>query len=133
MYIPVSEARTHLGQLVTRAQDPRAVIVLTRHGRPVAALVSMPEVERIWDLGDDARTGWRHVLAGMRGWWHRRPTVPGMEPGPDGNYVTAREAAIQVRKIQMSRAEERRILKAGGIEGVEGGEVAGEQRKGWFW
>ncbi|MEY8842096.1 type II toxin-antitoxin system Phd/YefM family antitoxin [Cribrihabitans sp. XS_ASV171] len=133
MRLSVSQARPRLGQLVTRAQDPREVILLTRHGEPVAALVSMAEAQRIWDLSDDGAVGWKHPLSGLRGWWRRRSPVPGMEPGPDGTYVTAREAAIQVRKIQMTRAEERRILQAGGLEPVEGGELAAERRRWWPW
>ncbi|KIC41997.1 hypothetical protein RA27_00885 [Ruegeria sp. ANG-R] len=47
-----------------------------------------------------------------------------MEPGPDGRYLIARDAALKVREIQMTRAEERRILKRGGLEPVAGGEIA---------
>ncbi|EEE38024.1 hypothetical protein RKLH11_1865 [Rhodobacteraceae bacterium KLH11] len=47
-----------------------------------------------------------------------------MEPGPDGRYLTARDAALEVREIQMTRAEERRILRRGGLEPVAGGEIA---------
>ncbi|WP_367998686.1 type II toxin-antitoxin system Phd/YefM family antitoxin [Shimia thalassica] len=49
MNLTISEARAHLGQLCTRAQDPRQPIILTRHGKPIAALVSMAEVQRIWE------------------------------------------------------------------------------------
>ena len=40
--------------------------------------------------------------------------------------VTPKEAALQVRTMQLTRAEERRILEAGGLEEVEGGELVGE-------
>ena len=130
MQLTVSEARAKLGLLCARAQDPRQVIVLTRHGRPLAAIVSIAEVKRIWDLGDAERQGWRHALSGVRGWWSSGRGIVGLEPGPDGRYVTKREAAQQVRDIQMTRADERRILKAGGLEPVPGGEIA--ERLSWW-
>ncbi|WP_319545091.1 hypothetical protein [Ruegeria conchae] len=43
---------------------------------------------------------------------------------PDGRYLTARDAALKVREIQMTRAKERRILKRGGLDPVAGGEIA---------
>ena len=98
--------------------------MLTRYGKPLAALVSMTEVERIWALQDDDWVGPKHPLSMLRGWWSKGRGIPGMEPGPDGSYVTARDAALKVREIQMTRAEERRILKRGGLDPVAGGEIA---------
>ncbi|WP_171170729.1 type II toxin-antitoxin system Phd/YefM family antitoxin [Ruegeria sp. HKCCA0370] len=89
MRCTISHARAHLGALVTRAQDPREVIILTRHGKPLAALVSVAEAKRIWHLQDDDEIGWKHPLSGIRGMWSRGRNIPGMEPGPDGSYVTA--------------------------------------------
>lgn len=124
MRLTISQARARLGELATLSQDPRQVIVLTRYGKPLAALVSMAEAERIWDLQDDERVGRRHPLSGLRGWWSKGRGIAGMEPGPDGRYLTARDAALKVREIQMTRAEERRILRRGGLEPVAGGEIA---------
>ena len=125
----ISDARKNLSTLCTKTQDPREVIVLTRHGKPIAALVSIAEAKRIWDLGDTERLGWLHPLAKLRGRWSE-PRIPGMEPGANGAYTTPREAAQQVREIQMTRAEERRILKRGGLDPVEGGEL-GETVPWW--
>ncbi|WP_037310558.1 hypothetical protein [Ruegeria halocynthiae] len=47
-----------------------------------------------------------------------------MEPGPDGTFVTAREIALKVREIQMTRAEERRIPAQGGLNLVASDELA---------
>ena len=134
MRVTVSTAREKLGHLCARAQDPREVIVLTRHGRDIAALVSMPEVARIRALQDDDWFGRKNPLTGQR------PSKilvvpPGLVPGPNGRLVTHREAAEQVHEIQMTRAEERRVLAAGGLEAVVGGEIAEkvERRRGWFW
>lgn len=124
MRLTISQARARLGELATLSQDPREVIVLTRYGKPLAALVSIAEAERIWDLQDDDRIGRKHPLSGVRGWWSKGRAIPGMEPGPDGTYLTARDAALKVREIQMTRAEERRILRRGGLDPVAGGEIA---------
>ena len=124
MRLTISQARARLGELATLSQDPRQVIVLTRYGKPIAALVSMNEAQRIWELMDDDTIGRKHPLSGVRGWWSKGRGIPGMEPGPDGSYLTARDAALKVREIQMTRAEERRILERGSLDLVAGGEIA---------
>ena len=43
--IPVTEARDVLGDVVGRVQYGRERIVLTRHGRPAAAVVPMSDYE----------------------------------------------------------------------------------------
>lgn len=128
MELSVSQARPALGRLVTRAQDPRETIVLTRHGRPLAALVSMEEAQRIWRLQEDEWAGRRSVVSGNRlgqslrlGW--------GMVLGPEGKVITHTEAAEIVHDRQMTRAEERRVLVAGGLRPVEGGELVGLVRE----
>ena len=119
MNLTISEARAHLGHLCTRAQDPRQPIILTRHGKPIAALVSMAEVQRIWDLNDQDTRGIRNPLSGKFG----NCLLPGFVSGLNGDPVTPREAAHQMREVQMTRAAEREILAAGGLEPVAGGEV----------
>ncbi|MCT8159163.1 type II toxin-antitoxin system Phd/YefM family antitoxin [Pseudoruegeria sp. SHC-113] len=122
MQIPLSQARDRLGHLVARAQDPREVIVLTRHGKPLAALVSIPEARRIWDLADTEALGHRPPLSGRRA-GRALSLPPGLVEGRDGKLVTRREAALQVQELQMSRRMEREILAAGGLEPVTGGEI----------
>jgi len=131
MRITVSEARARLGQLCAEAQDPRRTIVLTRHGRELAAIVSIEEVRRIWALQDDAWFGRRNPLTGRRrgGGLAMRSDLT---VGPDGKPVTPRAAAEQVREVQMTRAEERRLLEAGGLAPVEGGEIGAPVRLGWL-
>lgn len=132
MRITISEARARLGQLCARAQDPRQVIVLTRHGRALAAIVSIDEVQRIWRLQEDAWFGRRNPLTGRR---RSGAAKVGMQlvPGPDGRLVTAGEAAELVRDRQLTRAEERRVLEAGGLSPVEGGELAAGAAPGAGW
>lgn len=125
MKLTVSQARSQLGQLVTHAQDPRSVIVLMRHGKPIAALVSMTEVRRIWSAQDDAWVGRPNPLTGRR----MGPTLKvsgDLVMGPDGTPVTREHAAQIVHSRQMARADERKMLAAGGLSPVEGGELVGE-------
>ena len=125
----ISEARACLGQLCTRAQDPRDAIILTRHGNAIAAIVSIEEVKRIWQLEDYEQTGFWNPLTGYRG---RPPKTPwDLVYGRKGKLVTQREAALQMQEIQMTRAEERRILRAGGLDPVEGGEIGIRSEKRW--
>lgn len=130
MRLTVSEARARLGQLCAQAQDPRDVIVLTRHGHDIAAIVSMTEVKRIWKAQDDAWLGRRNPLTGKRPGQAVQLTA-GLVAGPDGRVVSEREAAEMVREVQMTRAEERRLLAQGGLEAVEGGEIGVKVAPAW--
>ena len=51
--VPIAEARDVLGQLVGRVQYGRERIVLTRHGRPAAALVPIDDHETLERLEDE--------------------------------------------------------------------------------
>ncbi|MEM9550640.1 MAG: type II toxin-antitoxin system Phd/YefM family antitoxin, partial [Pseudomonadota bacterium] len=95
MRLTVSDARSQLGHLVTRVQDPRTEVILTRHGKPVAALVSITEVRRIWDLQDTERNGWWWPLYRIRRGGGILRTSWDLVPGRDGKMVTRREAALQ--------------------------------------
>ena len=55
--VPITEARDVLGQLVGRVQYGHERIVLTRHGRPAAALVPMDDHEALERLEDEI-DGW---------------------------------------------------------------------------
>ena len=130
MRLTISEARVRLGQICAASQDPREVIVLTRHGRDLAAIVSMAEVKRIWSLQDDQWLGRRNPLTGRRR-GQSMVLSTGLVPGPDGRLVSTHEAAELVREVQMTRAEERRLLARGGLDVVEGGEIAEKGAPAW--
>ena len=127
MRLSVSEARARLGHLIARCQDPREEIILTRHGRPIAALISIEEVKRIWSLQDRDRSGIVSPLSGMRMGGRGAPVHifanDGLVMGKDKRFVTKREAALQMQEIQLTRAAERKILAAGGLDPVDGGEL----------
>ena len=80
------------------------MIVLTRHGKDLAAIVSIAEVRRIWDLQEEAWEGPKNPLTRRRGGGRRADL---WRRGEGGNHL---EAAHQVRQVQLTRAEERRIL-----------------------
>jgi hypothetical protein len=82
----------------------------------------MANLQRIWQIEDAEERGRiKHPL--------NKNSHSGGAPfarlvqGLRCKMVTPKEAALQVRTLQLTRAEERRILAAGGLEPVEGGEL----------
>ena len=110
--VPTSVARGKLAEIVTLVQDPRSCVILTRHGTPVAAVVSMPELERIWQqqhIEDVVKHGERPVTFRYGPW--------------EMGAATNQEAAEMIQQIQMDRLMEREVLKKAGLEPIPGGEV----------
>jgi len=113
--LPTSTARAKLSQIVTLVQDPRATVILTRHGRPVAAVVSMTELKRIWkqqDIEDIVKHG-------------RRPATFLFGKAEMG-AATQAEAAEMIQQVQLDRRMEREVLKTQGLAPIPGGEVMAE-------
>jgi prevent-host-death family protein len=52
--LPISEARDRLGEIVTRVEHAQERAVLTRHGKAVAAVVSMDDLRRLEAAEDEA-------------------------------------------------------------------------------
>lgn len=52
--LPISEARDHLGDVVAKAEHAHERVVLTRHGRPVAAVVSIEDLRALEAAEDEA-------------------------------------------------------------------------------
>ena len=104
-------------------------MILPRHGKSVAATVSMLNLKRIWQQQDEQDKGeiWHplyHILH------NRNCTCIDLEIGRGGKIVLKSEAALQLRTLQLNRADKRRILREGGLEPVEGGELM-EERPWW--
>lgn len=113
--LPTSAARAKLSEIVTLVQDPRRCVVLTRHGKPVAAVVSMTELGRIWkqqDIEDLVRHG-------------VTPSTVRFGKTEMG-AATEHEAAETIQKIQLDRRMEREMLRNQGMAPIPGGEVAAE-------
>ncbi|MEL6959268.1 MAG: hypothetical protein AAGL89_09995 [Pseudomonadota bacterium] len=137
MRLKLTEARPRLGEAIAHVQDPNEYCVLLRHGKPVAAIIGMTALKMLWRVEDDATGRVMHPLYDMFG--KPGPYRFGYEIGLDGKVVRAEEAARQMHRVQMTRAEERRILQAGGLEEVEGGELRAEdeaelggEKRGWW-
>ena len=117
-----------------RVQNPNAYIVICRYGKPVAGIVSMTGMNRIWQIEDEEVDGKiRHPLFNIGHYAGAKVTT-----GRNGKTITHREAALQLRTLQLERAEERRILREGGLKPVEGGELREErvvavEKKRWWW
>jgi prevent-host-death family protein len=52
--VPVTQARAQLAELVNRVVYGGEQVVLTRHGKPLAALVSAADLERLRRLDEQA-------------------------------------------------------------------------------
>ena len=52
--LSLSEARDHLGEIVSKAEHARERTVLTRHGKAVAAVVSIDDLRGIEAAEDEA-------------------------------------------------------------------------------
>jgi len=114
MRISTTQARKHLTVLIARVQDPRETIVLTRHDKPVAALVCMSELERIWKQKDIDKMTRTEVF----------PTT--FTFGKGMKHTTTQEAAEEIQRIQMDRAMERSVLRKAGMEPFPNGELTVE-------
>ena len=74
--IPVTQARDELADLVSRVAYGHERIILTRHSKPVACLVSPEDLARLEELEREAPGG--DYPAGLV------PATPASEPGPRG-------------------------------------------------
>ncbi len=132
--MPTSEARDRLAEILTFVQDPRRTLILTRYGREVGAIVSMAELERIWN-----RERMDRVAAGKSRPWLVQFTK-------DDRWMTDAEAADAVQKLQLTRKIERETLARVGLEPLPGGELIEEvevvpeveagpevKRRRWWW
>lgn len=133
MRLSVSEVRARLGDVLMHVQNPNDYVVICRYGKPVAGVVSMAGLQRIWDIEDEQTVGKiRHPLFPVGHHVGAKVTT-----GRDGKTITHREAALQLRTLQLERADERRILREGGLEPVAGGELVEERvvavKRWWWW
>ena len=52
--LPISEARDHLGEIVAKAEHAQERTVLTRHGKAVAAVISIEDLRELETAEDEA-------------------------------------------------------------------------------
>ena len=66
--VPLTIARNKLGELVNRARYGREQVLLSEHGKAVAAIISVPDLEALQEAQDaaDARDALAAKAAGGR-------------------------------------------------------------------
>ncbi|MFD8820374.1 type II toxin-antitoxin system Phd/YefM family antitoxin [Streptomyces sp. NPDC059627] len=63
--IPVTQARAELAELINRVVYGGERVVVTRHGKPLVALVSAADLERLEELPDPAEEHVDHVVSSV--------------------------------------------------------------------
>ncbi|MFJ3234201.1 type II toxin-antitoxin system Phd/YefM family antitoxin [Streptomyces sp. NPDC086787] len=74
--IPVTQARAELADLINRVVYGGERVVVTRHGKPLVALVSAADLERLEELQDPAEDKVASSVSSV----HDRTSAPG---GPE--------------------------------------------------
>lgn len=64
--VQVTDVRPQLTQLLGRVENGSEKLLLTRYGKPVAALVSMADFDRVWDAEEEELYGPRDPKTGRR-------------------------------------------------------------------
>ncbi|MBC2902662.1 type II toxin-antitoxin system Phd/YefM family antitoxin [Streptomyces cupreus] len=65
--IPVTQARAELADLINRVVYGGERVVVTRHGKPLVALVSAADLERLEQLADPADLPEEQVISAISG------------------------------------------------------------------
>ncbi|WP_369221504.1 type II toxin-antitoxin system Phd/YefM family antitoxin [Streptomyces sp. R39] len=63
--IPVTQARAELAELINRVVYGGERVVVTRHGKPLVALVSATDLERLEELSEPAEDHVDHVVSSV--------------------------------------------------------------------
>ncbi|MFD4506204.1 type II toxin-antitoxin system Phd/YefM family antitoxin [Streptomyces sp. NPDC058457] len=63
--IPVTQARAELAELINRVVYGGERVVVTRHGKPLVALVSAADLERLEGLPEPAEEHADHVVSSV--------------------------------------------------------------------
>ncbi len=64
--VNLTDLRPELTALLGRVQHSNEKVIITKHGKAVAALVSMTAYERVWDAEEEYLHGPRNPLTGRR-------------------------------------------------------------------
>ncbi len=63
--IPVTQARAELAELINRVVYGGERVVVTRHGKPLVALVSAADLERLEKLGEPVELAEEQVISAV--------------------------------------------------------------------
>lgn len=111
-WFTTTEAREKISKIILLAQDPRAAVILTRHGKPVAAVVSMADLRRI---------SHQHEVEDIS--VHRERKMVHMFGPMKLGARTIAEAGEKIQQLQLDRLAEREVLRHAGLPVVQGGEL----------
>ncbi|UUN25504.1 type II toxin-antitoxin system Phd/YefM family antitoxin [Streptomyces sp. FIT100] len=75
--IPVTQARAELAELINRVVYGGERVVVTRHGKPLVALVSAADLERLDGLDAAAQTDDESVVTSVSTLRTSAPSAPG--------------------------------------------------------
>lgn len=96
---PLTSARARLGELVNRARFGRERVVITEHGTPVAAIISVEELAELQAAADAADVATAAAILGQR------------EPGvPHAEFMAAMDALDEAE--QAGSAEQAKVILA---------------------
>ncbi|MEV4339377.1 type II toxin-antitoxin system Phd/YefM family antitoxin [Streptomyces sp. NPDC049590] len=65
--IPVTQARAELAELINRVVYGGERVVVTRHGKPLVALVSAADLERLGTLDEAGEPGEERIISSVSG------------------------------------------------------------------
>ncbi|MGC3002751.1 type II toxin-antitoxin system Phd/YefM family antitoxin [Streptomyces sp. G35A] len=86
--IPVTQARAELADLINRVVYGGERVVVTRHGKPLVALVSADDLRRLEELREGEERGQGQVITTVSG---VRETAPASAPGERRRFGIAAE------------------------------------------
>ncbi|MFE3717648.1 type II toxin-antitoxin system Phd/YefM family antitoxin [Streptomyces cyaneofuscatus] len=75
--IPVTQARAELADLINRVVYGGERVVVTRHGKPLVALVSAADLERLEGLDGEGAAGEEQVISSVSSIRSAAPAAPG--------------------------------------------------------
>ncbi|GHC33898.1 type II toxin-antitoxin system Phd/YefM family antitoxin [Streptomyces cinnamoneus] len=75
--IPVTQARAELAELINRVVYGGERVVVTRHGKPLVALVSAADLQRLEEAGADAAAGEEQVISTVASFGSLGASAPG--------------------------------------------------------
>lgn len=62
----MTQLRPRLTQLLDQVVHNDEAVIITRHGKEIAAIVNIPDFRRVWDAREDWRDGPKDPITGKR-------------------------------------------------------------------
>lgn len=105
---PLTAARSRLGELVNRARYGRERIILSEHGTPVAAIISVDELDEMQAALDAADVALAHrvIEAGQPGVPHEQvmAAFDALDQADRANTAAEAEEILRPHKALLERA-----------------------------